>query len=364
MVTFLDAPRPLEGLKAGLGEATDALGQFMQRRREQKGREEESEGLEKAGFNVPSGIRDPKLKLALLEQQQKQKEFEADSGNYDTIKDAFGEKFANVWKAAPTGGRTELLRAGIDARLRGYDIKGLFDQLPDEMMPKQAKIVKEEVEFPDYKLNIEGMTPKESISYQKDLRSDNTPILKEANTAKKTAKKALTSYKDLAQISPKIPQGLSRFFYDKEGNIRPLAQTLKLVPPEAEKYVKIINDFTTQAKDSYGSRVTNFDLQQFMRRLPTLANSEEGRNLILERMQLTTEADLIINEALEDVYRHYGAGKITPEDALQIAEQIAEKRLRSIQERSEAIDTEMDSLSPQHGEQGQNSRTSLQEIFG
>ena len=300
------------------------------------------------------------------QKQDKKDEFAADEQNYKTIEDAFGKKFANVWKAAPTGARTELLRSGVDANLRGYDIKRLFG----EEMPQEEKAEKPEREFPEYQLPTEGQTPKETIAFQKELRGYNDPIFKESIKSAKTAKEDLKSFKDLEKLSGKIPQGLSRFFYDKEGNIRPLAQTLKAVPPEAEEYVKIINNFTSRAKDSYGSRVTNFDLQQFMRRLPTLANSPEGRKLIIDRMRITSEADEAVNNALKDVYRHYGMGKITPEDALNIAEQIAEQRLNEVRQQAEQLDEQMNILSPdqqptqEQPSQQTQQRKSLQEILG
>jgi len=326
----------------------DELEQSNQRGREERGRLAESEALAREGFQVPGEVKNPRLREALLSGQQSEKakagEFAADSGNFETIKDAFGEKFAKVWQASDKGARTALVQAGLDAHLRGMDIKALFGQaeekMGDNLGPKKIK-----VEYPEYKLDIEGRTPKESIAFQKEIRGFNDPIYREAITKSKSLGKQEQSFKDLEKLSPKVPQGLSRFFYDKQGNIRPLAQTLKAVPKEAEEYVKIINDFTTQAKDSYGSRVTNFDLQQFMKRLPTLANSAEGRELIIERMRTQTEADKIYYDALKDVYRHYGQGKITPEDAEAIAEQISESRVEQLRERASQLDDEMDRLS-------------------
>lgn len=315
------------------------------------------------------GVKNPEfqkeiLKAELEKRNQQNKlmgEHDADKNNYKTIKDTFGQKFADVWKASPIGARTELLRAGVDANLRGIDIKRIFGEEASEKPTEQ----KEGTEFPHYKLPTEGLTPKDIVGFQKDLRSYNDPIFREAIKAKNAAKKASESFSELQKISGNIPEGLSRFFYDKEGNIRPLAQTLKAVPPEAELYVKIINDFTTQAKDSYGARVTNFELERFLKRLPTLANSKEGRDLILKRMKLTTEADRIVNQTIQDVYRHYGAGKITPEDAQAIAEQIYEPKIEALRSQGEQVDAEMERLSPsEEGGQSTQGKQSLKEIFG
>ena len=347
MVQIIEPNDALSQLGQGLSTLPDALEQLMLRHREKKGRLAESEALTRQGFNIPGEVKNPRIREALLSGQQAEKtkasEFEADSGNYDTIKDAFGEKFADVWKASPTGARTELLRAGIDANLRGLDIKQIFGEAQAEM-GSTPKAMREKIEFPEYKLNTEGRTPKETIAYQKELRGFNEPVFRESVTKKKSLEKQGQSFEDLKKLSPKIPQGFSRFFYDKGGNIRPLAQTLKLVPKEAEEYVKIINDFTTQAKDSYGSRVTNFDLQQFMKRLPTLANSEEGRELIIDRMRVQVEADKAYYDALQKVYKHYGQGKITPEDAEDLAQQISDSQIEELRNRAAEIDEEMNQL--------------------
>ncbi|MGE5706048.1 MAG: hypothetical protein ACM3XP_04945, partial [Nitrososphaerales archaeon] len=81
------------------------------------------------------------------------------------------------------------------------------------------------------------------------------------------------------------------------------------------------------------------------------ANSEEGRALIIERMKTQTQADKIYFDALKEVYRHYGQGKITPEDAESIAEQISDSRIEGIRERASQIDEEIENLT---GEQPRN----------
>lgn len=335
---------------------------------ENKQLERENEALSEAGYQIPKEVRNQKIREALLENQVKSKSSAvnqlASQESAEAIGKAFGPEAQAIYPHLTEGGKTKLTQTLLEGKMRGIDTRQLLGSFiennPQDISTEedaelesmssraseQSLASKESPgrEFPKYKLETSGMLPKERVAYQKELRSYNDPVLKEANTAKKAAEKSLKSYQALAKISPKIPQGLSRFFYDKEGNIRPLAQVLQLVPPEAEEYVKIINDFTTQAKDSYGSRVTNFDLQQFMRRLPTLANSETGRELILKRMQLTSQADAIFHQTMEDVYRKYGAGNITPEDAFKIAEDVSEKRLSRLQQEAEETDAKINAL--------------------
>ena len=99
-----------------------------------------------------------------------------------------------------------------------------------------------------------------------------------------------------------------------------------MASPEAQRLVKTVNDFTTRAKDSYGARVTNFDLTQFMRRLPTLANSEEGRRQIIKQMQIINDINRTYEKSLHDVIDEYGGIRNIDYDQ---AEQMANKRSKS-----------------------------------
>lgn len=297
--------------------------------------------------------------------QQQQQNLLDDEETYKIIEERWGKPYADLYKASPVGARTELIKQGIEANIRGYDIKKLLGEHPLEAEAQE----KHESEFPEYQLDTKGKIGKEITKYHSELRKENTPIYQKARQTRKTAQQDLKDFKRLDELGKKIPQGVSRFFYDKNGNIRPYAQVLKLVPPEAEEYVKLIYNFTSRIKDSFGSQISNFDIQTFLNRFPKLSNSEEGRNLINKRMQITAEADEIMNQAIEDVYRHYGMGKITQEDALQIAEEIGERRLMELREQGEEVDQQMAQLlgetaSQQQPVQQTQERRSLQEILG
>ena len=119
--------------------------------------------------------------------------------------------------------------------------------------------------------------------------------------------------------SGKLPTGLERLNINwSTGDIR----VPGLANPETQLFVKSVNDFTTKAKDTYGARVTNFELGTFMRRLPTLANTEEGRRLIIEQMQVNAGLEKLYQDSLKEVYDNYGLRGIDSQKAEQIAEEI------------------------------------------
>jgi hypothetical protein len=138
-------------------------------------------------------------------------------------------------------------------------------------------------------------------------------------------KAALEHEKDslntLSELSPQIG-GWQRL------NINPQTGSL-IIPaaasPEAQRFVKTVNDFTVNAKDSFGARVSNFELDRFMQRLPTLANSIEGRNQIIRQMQIINEMNLLRNEALQTVFEEHGGIRNIDYDE---AERIADKMIK------------------------------------
>ena len=74
---------------------------------------------------------DLKSKLAGEERDAKSKigaqDADIEKENFDKIKTAFGEKFANIWQASPAGARTELTKHALDAKSRGIDIDKIND---------------------------------------------------------------------------------------------------------------------------------------------------------------------------------------------------------------------------------------------
>ncbi len=110
----------------------------------------------------------------------------------------------------------------------------------------------------------------------------------------------------------KVGQGLQKL------NINPKTGDLFLpqaATPEEQLFVKTVNDFTVKAKDSFGARVTNFELDRFMQRLPTLANSKEGRGLIMRQMQIVNQINQLEKKEIQKVFDQYGVRNIDYADA-------------------------------------------------
>lgn len=253
-----------------------------------------------------------RAELEQLNQQEKQKQQSQleDKQNYEIVKNNFGKDIADLWSVSDQGARTELVKKALEYKQRGMDISELFQkEMPVE--EAQAKFPKDE-----YSFDFSGLTPKEKLDQKNLLRKDNLPIFQEAQKQMRNSEIEQFRLNQLKSLSDVMPEGIGEKLFS---GINPLLTGEIIIPefasPEAQAYSKIINDFTTAAKDSYGARVTNFDLQQFMKRLPMLSNTREGRDLIFDYMKKVKEIDTRRNKALIDVYNKYKLNGISQEDA-------------------------------------------------
>ena len=238
------------------------------------------------------------------------------------VEEDLAQDYADLYAGLSQGGRTSFANMFIENMQRKSQGQ---PQKQIEAMEAEA----EGFEFPEIEL-FEGLTPREKVGREKDLFNTNAKDYSEVAKKSKSLKNdemrigLLERYND----SKKLPEGMDKLNINwKTGDIRFPA----LANPETQGFVKTINDFTVKAKETFGARVTNFELQSFMRRLPTLSNSTEGRRLIISQMKSMQELDRLESDSLKEVYDHYGLRGIDPQKAEQVAAELRapqEERLR------------------------------------
>ena len=233
------------------------------------------------------------------------------------------EAMSNLYGQASLGGQTELMKPISDFISRqGHEIPQENEQIEGFDWPK--------VEEP-YK-----PTPSEEFKRSSKREDTNIPMYNDTSKKIQTLEQEGMSIGRLSQLSDKMPEGVL-------GKVNIDFKTGELIVPagasaETQLYVKTVNDFTTKAKDSYGSRVTNFDLSQFMKRLPTLANSKEGRELILKQMEIINELNLLHERGLKETFDHYGVGRVNSQQARKIADKKIEPQKAELMERYKSLD--------------------------
>ncbi len=212
--------------------------------------------------------------------------------SYETVNKRFGKDTADLWKAATEGGKTKIIQYALENELRSDKINTQLGNTFEDIEKPTFKAV-------DYD---KGLTPKERVARQNARYEKALPLIQASQNKLHSLDTIGEELGILEELSPQIG-GWERL------NIDPRSGDL-LIPgfgsPESQQFVKTINDFTRQAKDSYGSRVTNFDLNQFLRRLPTLANSAEGRSRILQQMRIINNLYKMYEESLHTVFEEHG----------------------------------------------------------
>lgn len=248
------------------------------------------------------------------------------------------QRESELYLALPTGGRTQYANFLFDRMQRGQlganvqprnQAKGQPNTgmlIPGGPSGDVADVSEEEVEqfdFPKVDL-FEGLNSKEKVVRQKDLFNNNAKEYSEIRTKSRGYEDEMRRLGQMGRLndSGKLPKGLENLNINwTTGDIR----FPKAANAETQLFVKSVNDFTTKAKDTYGATVTNFELGTFMRRLPTLANTEEGRRMIIEQMSINAALEKLYQDSLKEVYDKYGLRNIDSQKAEQIAESLRKK---------------------------------------
>jgi hypothetical protein len=264
---------------------------------------------------------------------KRQQQLETDKESYNTIERNFGKKAADLWKAAPTGGKTDILKNIFEANKRGLDLDNYLSSRSNLELTGDQERKPRAIDFD------KGKTPAERSRAQDARYKTNLPLYEESEKNRQ----ALDSEGDLLEILDELSPKIS---LSERLNINPFTGDL-LVPalssPEAQRFVKTVNEFTRNAKDTYGSRVTNFDLTQFLKRLPTLANSEEGRREIIEQMKIINEVNKTHNAALHNIVEGYGGIRNIDWDRAQsFADRDSKPKIQELKKRFKNISSSLD----------------------
>lgn len=371
MVTVLPArqkpPGIMEQLLGGLAHGLPtSLGQLVEKQEQENTYKDIAKTVKDLTGHEVSG-REPKEFLSkLIEGHQKQQLHLGDVNDeneaYKTMDQTYGPNFAKVWKAVGKGeGRTNLNQLAFAAKERGEDVNQIFAPLAQqaeqisqmengENNQEMAKSPLENNQKPKEKypkFNYrKGRTATEYNHFKDALRKENAPVYQESAKKEKSAKgeKLLIDRVDTLNERKTLPEGLGKAIINPTtGEPFAIASWFGLVNPDTQSFIKTINEFTTKAKDTYGSRVTNFDLQQYMKRLPGLLNTYEGRKNIIQQMKISNKLTDLYEGELTKIYNKYGLDGITQEDAIHMASQnIKEEEDKLIDEYNKIDASNMD----------------------
>lgn len=82
-----------------------------------------------------------------------------------------------------------------------------------------------------------------------------------------------------------------------------------LLSPESQEFNKIATGFLKNAKQYFGARMTQGELELFMETIPTLTNSHEGRQVLINNLKIFNEAQILRGQLANEL-TNYFEGKI------------------------------------------------------
>lgn len=80
----------------------------------------------------------------------------------------------------------------------------------------------------------------------------------------------------------------------------------KLYGADAQEFEKLSNDFVRDAKKWFGARLTDTDLKTFLKTIPNLVQSDEGKVRIIHNLRLFNKAALAKEEAMKQIMKEHG----------------------------------------------------------
>jgi len=90
--------------------------------------------------------------------------------------------------------------------------------------------------------------------------------------------------------------------------------------PDSQEFEKLSVDMLKNARQIFGSRVTNFEVQMFLKAIPNLSQSQEGRNRVLRNLKIMNEGNFLRAKEMRSIIKENNG--VPPYD---LAEQIQER---------------------------------------
>lgn len=231
------------------------------------------------------------------------------------IKAGYPQETAAIWRQqvenATTGGATDTFKQVNDLLKRSKTGKGLLGEEEKPQLKPSIEIPgienqAYELEFPELKQSV-GRSSADIVKEETENRKINNPLYADTIDSLNSLEEDFRDFQQLQEynMTPNaLPTGAEKWNVDWDtGDLRVKA----LATPETQAYVKIIARLLGRAKEYFPGRVTNFDLNQFRQRFPTLANSPEGRELITKQLMIANRIAYLKDETLKAAIDYYGA---------------------------------------------------------
>jgi len=311
-------PRFADRLNSGIQQSIPVAQNFLERYEQRKALNQENESAKKLGIDL-AGISDPALrkeitskllqargKESLLEQKQNfisrlfgnsaernqspqigEENQERQSSNPDFQTQTQGQAFDPL-KISDE----DIVRASAIDPVIGRDLRAAKDAALTRRREEKEDVRYEEKKKTDKEKEFFKLNEPKVIQLNDDLRKLETEHLR------------YDRLQNLFQDPSKFPSSLTAAIFTKDGNINDIVYSQ--LTPEAQEAIKLIVDSTSNIKDSYGARVTNFDLQTYLKKLPSLLNSPEGKMRVLRDLKIMNQLNQMHAKGIQDIFDEKG----------------------------------------------------------
>ena len=186
------------------------------------------------------------------------------------------------------------------------------------LTPQMANMIqKERLAKEKLLAHKEELSEKQRVEAFKLTKDERRQILQEAQQADR-------DLRDLDRFEELMSEGKT----DTPGYVEFLKRSGLDIPtlmsPGSQEWEKLASSFIRGAKDTFGARVTNFDLENFLKSIPSLSQSPEGQKRVIAGLKQVKRAQRERAETLKSVMRENKG--IPPLDMLeQIDDRMAPK---------------------------------------
>jgi|SRR5215469_13114447 len=268
-----------------------------------------------------------------LKQEEQAVKLQGDEEGLKTLEDAFGKRFADVFKASTVQGRSELLKKALDAKQRGLDINDYLSANP-ELDQREFTEIESRTEGPK---KPQGMTTAEwTKEKSKHLYDVNQPVLKELSQMRKNIPIQEQAVEDIMNASPDV--GWRDYLAERFG-FEPLRSS------EGVKLKTAIKDFFLSDLSRAGARPNMWVEQQLAGALPAIGRSAEANQITAAGLQFKVDLAKKRQELIDDLSDEYGYSQIDLDKTatkmmksfVSERQKLLERQIREIKSKKEAL---------------------------
>ncbi len=287
-----------EKLGTGVGKglldlATNRLGKIQQRELSQQ----QARGLESLGFNQQQSGALANLDPQILQSVVKQKLSAPNEANYlQALQSLLGGDQQTAQMPQGQQGLPQQQMLGGQQQTP----QGAQSQM-GTILPQGGINAQQATKLAELGLKKQEISEKKNIQSAKEKAEAYKATKPERKAIVEGARLARQSLHDLNRLEELNVEGK----LDTPGYVTFLKNSGLDIPalmnPESEEFQKISQGFLRGLKDITGGRITNYEVEQFLKTIPSLSQSPEGRKRVISHLKNLNRISLVYADTLKDL---------------------------------------------------------------